>query len=698
MKDVSSNNCNIVKRNLIIIFIVLTVIIAGVDIISSTIAIKKLIAAHIEYSAYEINDLIEEVEVKVRNNKKLAGQIVLDPVIKEALTLWEKDMRKVQKRLMFYQSSDYYLESVYIYNENDGYFYESESCGKYDINNFKKDVGIAEIIKNYDAAKDFILRNRENQTLYTFVIQPYNESESRIVLNFYKNYFDLSKYKSNDSYYVMDENGMILISSDKKCEMKCDDIFQALKNEKERINKVIRIGSNIVIGKKYDGLIFCGIVSIWNFVGRFLGAIISSVTCLFFIVLLIICSYTQISRWILLKIGQFYCYTEKTNVEMDRLRKRANENVLGLYLQGGYVVSELIVTNTDKRSSCNVFLLYLIEFEKESNKYSKKDKDVLNFALRNVLGELNHDLAIDIVKVNIKEIAVICNSRDYQMVFENIHTARSFMQDQFDLHFVIIHNSAEVDFECIENVYSKLQVMKEWSFYTGDNGTLDLVEIEEKQKGVSFDSDSAIEIIMHALKENNLKAAFDVMEQPAVVVLPPESAKNFVRRLLKRLNAQFKDLATEKSRKVLLNSEHMLIELEQEMCWGEILLKLYDLFTCITEETRHNSMKFNTKKVEQILELIHNNYGSITFSRELLAEKTRMSVKSMEQIFKYYKGQSITAYIFNYRMEQAKKLLNDTNLTVAEVADRVGYVNASHFVQNFKKTYGLTPDKYRKSV
>ena len=143
MKDVSSNNCNIVKRNLIIIFIVLTVIIAGVDIISSTIAIKKLIAAHIEYSAYEINDLIEEVEVKVRNNKKLAGQIVLDPVIKEALTLWEKDMRKVQKRLMFYQSSDYYLESVYIYNENDGYFYESESCGKYDINNFKKDVGIA---------------------------------------------------------------------------------------------------------------------------------------------------------------------------------------------------------------------------------------------------------------------------------------------------------------------------------------------------------------------------------------------------------------------------------------------------------------------------------------------------------------------------------------------------------------------------
>ena len=241
-------------------------------------------------------------------------------------------------------------------------------------------------------------------------------------------------------------------------------------------------------------------------------------------------------------------------------------------------------------------------------------------------------------------------------------------------------------------------MMKEWSFYVGDSGILDLAEMEENQRKMTFDSDAALEKIVHALKENYSKAAYDVFEDPAIILLSPESAKNFVRRLLKRLNMQYKDLAAKKSRKILVKTEQMLTELEQEIWWGEILQKLYDLFECIIEETRHNADEFHADKIEQILELIHNNYGSLSLCREFLAEKTKMSVKSMEQIFKYYKEQSITTYIFNYRMEQAKRMLNETDLTVAEVADRVGYTNASHFVQNFKKTYGMTPDKYRKSV
>ena len=49
----------------------LTVLIVGVNMISSAIGIKNLITAHIEYSVYEINDLVEEVEIKVRNNCSL---------------------------------------------------------------------------------------------------------------------------------------------------------------------------------------------------------------------------------------------------------------------------------------------------------------------------------------------------------------------------------------------------------------------------------------------------------------------------------------------------------------------------------------------------------------------------------------------------------------------------------------------------
>ena len=64
-------------------------------------------------------------------------------------------------------------------------------------------------------------------------------------------------------------------------------------------------------------------------------------------------------------------------------------------------------------------------------------------------------------------------------------------------------------------------MMKEWSFYVGDSGILDLAEMEENQRKMTFDSDAALEKIVHALKENYSKAAYDVFEDPAIIQLSP---------------------------------------------------------------------------------------------------------------------------------------------------------------------------------
>jgi AraC-like DNA-binding protein len=46
-------------------------------------------------------------------------------------------------------------------------------------------------------------------------------------------------------------------------------------------------------------------------------------------------------------------------------------------------------------------------------------------------------------------------------------------------------------------------------------------------------------------------------------------------------------------------------------------------------------------------------------------------------------------------MRKAKKLLEFTFLNVKEVMNRVGAYDASHFVRDFKRTYGVTPAQYR---
>ena len=48
-------------------------------------------------------------------------------------------------------------------------------------------------------------------------------------------------------------------------------------------------------------------------------------------------------------------------------------------------------------------------------------------------------------------------------------------------------------------------------------------------------------------------------------------------------------------------------------------------------------------------------------------------------------------------MAKAKELLDDSDYSIKKIAEKVGYLNVSHFIQNFKKTYSITPDKYRKN-
>lgn len=65
-------------------------------------------------------------------------------------------------------------------------------------------------------------------------------------------------------------------------------------------------------------------------------------------------------------------------------------------------------------------------------------------------------------------------------------------------------------------------------------------------------------------------------------------------------------------------------------------------------------------------------------------------------LFKQKTGSNFSDYVIEARMEKAKELLRDTQLTIAAVAGRVGYADARHFSKVFQKTYQIKPTMYRK--
>lgn len=84
-------------------------------------------------------------------------------------------------------------------------------------------------------------------------------------------------------------------------------------------------------------------------------------------------------------------------------------------------------------------------------------------------------------------------------------------------------------------------------------------------------------------------------------------------------------------------------------------------------------------------------------SLNILAEQFHMSGQYISQLFKSEIGVNFLAYLTNIRMEQAKKLLLSTPLSIAEISERSGYSDYRVFTKVFKKTEGVTPSQYRRN-
>lgn len=65
------------------------------------------------------------------------------------------------------------------------------------------------------------------------------------------------------------------------------------------------------------------------------------------------------------------------------------------------------------------------------------------------------------------------------------------------------------------------------------------------------------------------------------------------------------------------------------------------------------------------------------------------------QCFRQYTGETVISYLTKVKIEAAKMMLSTGNLTVLDIAGRLGYSSLSHFNKNFKEAVGMSPGKYR---
>ena len=105
----------------------------------------------------------------------------------------------------------------------------------------------------------------------------------------------------------------------------------------------------------------------------------------------------------------------------------------------------------------------------------------------------------------------------------------------------------------------------------------------------------------------------------------------------------------------------------------------------------------NVLKIRKAKDLVISRMSEPPSLQELSTE-IGLSLKRLKEGFKQIYGDSVYSFLFDYKMEFARKLLDSGEYNVNEVGLKVGYSTSSHFIAAFKKKFGTTPKKYIMSL
>ncbi len=114
-----------------------------------------------------------------------------------------------------------------------------------------------------------------------------------------------------------------------------------------------------------------------------------------------------------------------------------------------------------------------------------------------------------------------------------------------------------------------------------------------------------------------------------------------------------------------------------------------------TESRSNSSNKIDRKFINEFTSLVENNIDNEDFSVDEICKEIGISRVQLYRKVKALIGYNINDYILTVRLQKAKYLLTNENLTISEVAYKVGFASQAYFSTVFKSKFLVTPSEFK---
>lgn len=233
------------------------------------------------------------------------------------------------------------------------------------------------------------------------------------------------------------------------------------------------------------------------------------------------------------------------------------------------------------------------------------------------------------------------------------------------------------------------------------------VEVITLEKSVSLYAGEGIFInknVVHLVRKNDSCHYHSFIFPDCFLKFYADSpAESVVDRLTENKNFPVFHIKGQKENRNVLDTLKKLTDLEQEktpLYVYEVLTTLctlwLELCRIVTLPRERPSNNMIEERMTLFLRYIEQHFAE-PVSLKVLADSAHVSKSECLRCFKASLKTTPYQYLTEYRLSKAAEILRNTDMSIGEVAMRVGFSQSSHFGKCFREKTGVSPSEYRKS-
>lgn len=354
----------------------------------------------------------------------------------------------------------------------------------------------------------------------------------------------------------------------------------------------------------------------------------------------------------------------------------------------------------------NVLLFLIDKSKNHAQQYPLSMQEFIKFSLINTAEELSLELGIGYGAelTDDQGIVFLLNMNekyaDLGQVKDLAAKVKSFFKQEFHLTLTVSIGEMCSEFSDIHQSFLQAKQAMRYRFIKGRDQIICYSELHNIQHSENWYPIELETDLLKAIKQGNelevQKIVRDTMDNISIRQMSVEAVEFICFALVNTLKKALIELKIDTDQGIEQTLEELYISRFETM--EEMECFIIDFCSNVCNRIVNQKESKNFTLLKNMKDYMDNNFRDNTIDLNRIADAFGISASYATRFFKDHTDYPIMRYIDHLRMNESKKLISTTDLTLNEIMNEVGYIDSTNFIRKFKKIEGVTPMEYRKSI